>query len=71
MFDSKSENRDRAVEAVEAVSARREQFSCCRGESMSSSCRSLEAERAWGGAIREMVHLDPGPEPSHKQEDRL
>ena len=30
---------------------------------MSSSCRSLEAER--GGGIGEIVHLDPGPEPSH------
>ena len=32
---------------------------------MSSSCRSLEAERG-GGGVGEMVHLDPGPEPSHK-----
>ena len=36
---------------------------------MSSSCRSLEAER--GGAVGEMVHLDPGPAPSHKLEDQL
>ena len=36
---------------------RREQVSCCRGESMSSSCRSLEAERG-GGAVGEMVHVD-------------
>ena len=38
---------------------------------MSSSCRSLEAERGWRGAVGEMVHLDPGPEPSHKLEDQL
>ena len=37
---------------------------------MSSSCLSLEAVRG-GGGVREMVHLDPGPEPSDKLEDRL
>ena len=30
---------------------------------MSSSCRSLDAERG-GGDVGEMVHLDPGHEPS-------
>ena len=33
---------------------------------MSSSCRSLEAER--GGVVGEVVHLDPGSEPSHELE---
>ena len=33
---------------------------------MPSSCRSLEVER--GGLVGEMVHLDPGSEPSHKLE---
>ena len=38
---------------------------------MSSSCRSLEAERGGWGGVGEMVHLDPGPEPSRKLEDQL
>ena len=54
---------DRAVEVVESVSeARADRCSRCRGESMSSSCRSLEAEKG-GGGVGEMVHLDPGLNP--------
>ena len=51
MFDSKSEDRDRAVEEVEAFEAVSEARAVepCRGESMSSSCRSLDAERRGGG----------------------
>ena len=33
---------------------------------MSSSCRSLEVEG--GVRLKGMVHLDPGPKPSHKLE---
>ena len=44
---------------------RREQFSHCRGKSMLSSCRSLEAKRG-GGAVGEMVCMDPGSEPRLK-----
>ena len=49
-------------------------LAACRGESMLSSCRRLEAER--GGSVKvgfglglglgEMVHLDPGSEPSRE-----
>ena len=38
---------------------------------MSSSCRSLEVERGGGGRVGEMVHLDPGSEPSHELRVRV
>ena len=34
---------------------------------MSRSCRSFKAERG-GGAVGEMLHLDPGSEPSPELE---
>ena len=42
--DSKSENTDNAVEECQ----RREHVSSCRGESMPSSCQSLEVEGGEG-----------------------
>ena len=58
---------DRTVKAVESVGQwqRREHFSCCRCDSMASSCRSLEAKR--GGVrvrvrLKQFLSVDPGIE---------